>query len=95
MDAPLYLAADHFVPPVRQPRVLNTRDVAIADLMAIPEVWAQVMKSMPQLAMAMASSMLKPHLGNFSLRDLAAFGATTDTALDQLDVMLQARGMVK
>jgi hypothetical protein len=94
MDAPLYPAADHFVPPVRQPRVLNTHDVSIADLMAIPDIWAQVMKAMPQLQMALASSMLKPHLGNFSLRDLAAFGATSDTALDQLDVTLRARGMV-
>jgi hypothetical protein len=95
MDAPLYTPAGRFVPPVRQPRLLNTRDVAIADLMAIPGAWAVVLKEMPAISMTIGSPMLKPHLGNFSLHDLVAFGAAKGEALTRIDEGLRALGEVK
>jgi hypothetical protein len=95
LDAPLYRPAERFVQPVRQPRLLNTRDVAIADLMAIPAAWAIVLKEMPQISMTLGSPMLKPHLGNFSFHDLVAFGAAKGEALDRIDEGLRALGEVK
>lgn len=94
MDAPVYMPSDHFVAPVRVARILNTKDTAIAELMALPAAWAIVQKNLPGLEMLLGSAMLKPHLGNFSFRSLLQFGAFKVTALDQVDVELRALGPV-
>lgn len=94
MEAPLYPAAARFVPPVRQPRVLNTHDASVAELMAMPEVWARVVKDMPAITFATETPLMKPHLGNLSLRDLVMFGAAKADALDGIDAYLRGLGAV-
>ncbi len=94
MDAPVYLPATEYVAPVRIPRILNTRDTAIADLMAIPAARAIVEKELPQMQMMLVAPMLKPHLGNFSFHSLDQFGAFKPDALDRVDVALRALGPV-
>ena len=94
MDAPVYPPSAHFVPPVRTPRVLSTKDTAIADLMAIPAAWAIVQKNLPGTQMTLGNSTLKPHLGNFSFRSLVQFGAFKADALDKVDGELRALGPV-
>ena len=95
MDAPLYPPSRHFVPPERLARVLNTTDASIAELMAIPEIWAMVVKAMPATAMIVNSPMMAPNVGNMSLRDLVAFGAMDGAALDGVDARLKALGPVR
>ncbi|MDE2303115.1 MAG: hypothetical protein KGK11_11210 [Sphingomonadales bacterium] len=94
MEAPRYLPATRFVPPVRQPRVLNTRDASIAELMAIPPVWAVVVAKMPAMALAVKTPMMTPNLGNMSLRDIAMFTGGSGDALDAIDAQLKALGPV-
>ena len=94
MDAPTYLPAEHFVQPVRLPRILTTKDTAIADLQAIPVAWAIVLKEAPGIQMLIGAPMLKPHLGNFSFRSLIQFGAVKGDALDRIDAQLKALGPV-
>ena len=95
MDAPVYPPAKQFVAPARVATTLNTRDTAIADLMANPAAWAIVQKDQPGLEGVLGSSMLKPHLGNFSFRSLVQFGAVQDVALDRIDEQLKALGALK
>jgi hypothetical protein len=92
MDAPVYLPSDHFVAPVRTPRILTTGDTSIADLLAIPAARAIVEKDLPGAGMLLGSPMLKPHLGNFSFRSLVQFGAFKGDALDKVDLELRALG---
>ncbi|HEX7853536.1 MAG TPA: hypothetical protein VF503_07550 [Sphingobium sp.] len=95
MDAPLYPPASAFVQPQRTPRALNTQDVAIADLKANPTAWAIVLKEIPNMEARIGNEMIKPHLGNFSLRSLVQFGVVPVPALDRIDVQLKALGEVK
>ncbi|MBU6206810.1 MAG: hypothetical protein KGQ42_03910 [Alphaproteobacteria bacterium] len=95
MDAQLYPPANHWVAPVRQPHILNTRDASIADLMALQDVWAMLLKEAPGIAMMTSTPMLKPHLGNMSLRDLVMFGAMKGDALDRVDARLRDMGPMK
>jgi hypothetical protein len=92
MDAPLYPPAERFVLPMRQPRILNTRESSMAEIMAIPDVWAMVVKLMPGIIMATGSAQMKPHLGNMSLHDLVMFGAASADGLGQIDALLRAKG---
>ncbi|MEO7656645.1 MAG: hypothetical protein ABIS25_04830 [Sphingomicrobium sp.] len=92
MDAPLYPPAIAFEQPVRLPRLLDTRAASIAELKAIPAVWAIVLKESPSADFLIKVPMLKPHLGNFSFYSLVQFGAVKAEALDRIDVQLRTLG---
>lgn len=95
MDAPLYPPAAQFVPPERVARVLQTRTVSLADLMANPAAWAIVVKELPMAQGIVQAPMLKPFLGNFSLRDLAMFGVFDAALLAPIDAQLKELGTFK
>ncbi len=93
MDAPLYPAARTFVAPTRIPRTLSTRDTSISELQAIPAAWAIVSEEIPNVDARIGSEMIKPHLGNFSLRSLVQFGVVSPDALPRIDERLKALGV--
>jgi hypothetical protein len=95
MDAPLYPPATVFEQPVRVARQVSTRNTPIADLMKIPAAWAIIVKEVPGIEPRLNVEMLKPHLGNFSLRSLVQFGFATPQQLDNVDAKLSALGEVK
>ncbi|UVO53083.1 hypothetical protein [Sphingomonas sp. SUN039] len=95
MDAPLYPPATAYVQPVRVHRPLDTKDTAIADLMAIPEAWAIVLKEIPNMQQRIGNEQLKPHLGNFSFRSLTQFGVVKAADLDRIDAQLKALGSAR
>ena len=81
MDAPLYPPAAAFEQPVAAPYVLRLENVSLSDLLAMPAAWAIVVKHLPALQRMVSTPMMKPHLGNFTVRSLEAFakGATPET----------------
>lgn len=95
MDAPLYPPASTFQQPVRVAAPVSTRNTPIADLMKIPAAWAIIVKEVPGIEPRLGAEMLKPHLGNFSLRSLVQFGFAKPEQLDRADVQLLALGDVK
>lgn len=95
MDAPLYPPASSFVRPERVAYQVSTRNTPIAELMKIPAAWAVVVKEVPGIDARLSVPMLKPHLGNFSLRSLVQFGFSTTAQLDRVDAQLLALGDVK
>ena len=94
MDAPLYPPAQVYEAPARLPRALNTRDVSIADLMAIPAARAIVLKEMPYIE-ARLTGQIAPHLGNFSFRDISQFNVAKPADLDRIDPQLAALGTIR
>jgi hypothetical protein len=95
MDAPLYPPAAAFEQPVRVAGKVSTRNTPIADLMKIPAVWAIVVKEVPGIEARLNNEVLKPHLGDFSLRSLVHRGFARPEALDRVDEQLRVLGDVK
>jgi hypothetical protein len=95
MDAPLYPPAEIFVRPERVAYQVSTRNTPIAELMKIPAAWAVIVKEVPGIEARLSVPMLKPHLGNFSLRSLVQFGFSTSEQLDRIDAQLQGLGDIK
>ncbi len=95
MDAPHYPPAERFVLPERMARTLETRTTSIADLMANPAAWSIVTKALPIASGIVQVPMMKPFLGNFSLRDLAQFGLVDAALLTPIDEQLKALGTFK
>jgi hypothetical protein len=95
MDAPLYPPAQAYVAPERFPRQLDTRDVSIAELLAIPAARAVIMKELPLIQQVIGMPQLKPHLSNFSIRDLVQFGIVKEDALARTDAELAKLGTVR
>lgn len=95
MDAPLYPPAEIYVRPERLAYRVSTRNTPIAELMKIPAAWAVVVKEVPGIEARLSVPMLKPHLGNFSLRSLVQFGFSTSEQLDRVDTQLQSLGDIK
>jgi hypothetical protein len=95
MDAPLYPPARIFVQPQRVAYQVSTRNTPIAELMKIPAAWAIVTKEVPGIDRRLSVPMLKPHLGNFSLRSLVQFGFSSTEQLDRVDAQLLALGEMK
>ncbi|HEX7820149.1 MAG TPA: hypothetical protein VF463_05975 [Sphingobium sp.] len=95
MDAPIYPPATRFVQPEIQAEYLSTAKTPIARLKANPAAWAIILKQFPNLAAQLGSDMLKPHLGNFSLRSLTTFGIVNTEGLDAADIQLRTLGEVK
>jgi hypothetical protein len=73
MDAPTYPPATAFVQPVAVPYEISLRTVPLASLMQMPAAWAIVLKHMPALKMIASTPMIQPHLGNFTVADIAQF----------------------
>jgi len=95
MDAPTYPPSAAYEAPVRAPRLLSTRDTAIADLQAVPAAWAIVTAELPGVDARVGSERLKPHLGSMSFRSLAQFGVVRNEQLDRIDERLRALGAVQ
>ncbi|MDB5724535.1 MAG: hypothetical protein JWQ16_1289 [Novosphingobium sp.] len=94
MDAPLYPPATRFERPQIIPRMLSTKDTAIADLQKNPAAWAIVLREIPSMNARMGGP-LKVHLGSFSLQTLVQFGAVPEAALVKIDAQLKALGAPK
>jgi hypothetical protein len=73
LDAPTYLPAAAFDPPVFAPYVLRLEDASLAELMQAPAAWEIVVKHLPALKFAVDSPQLRPQLGNMSVLSLSAF----------------------
>ena len=95
MDAPLYPPAAVFVQPERVAYRVSTQSTPVAELMKIPAAWAIVTKEVPGIEGRLSNPMLKPHLGNFSLRSLVQFGFSNTAQLDRIDAQLLALGDIK
>ncbi|MCE7796321.1 hypothetical protein LWE61_07060 [Sphingobium sufflavum] len=95
MDAPVYPPAARFVAPEIVARRMTTADTSIAELKSHPQVWAIVLSEIPAMDARIGNDMIKPHLGNFSLRSLTTFGIVKSAELDKVDVKLAALGEVK
>jgi hypothetical protein len=95
MDAPLYPPAREFILPERVAYRVSTRNTPIAELLKIPAAWAIVVKEVPGIEAKVSVPMLKPHLGNFSLRSLVQFGFATSEQLDRADAQLLQLGDLK
>lgn len=95
MDASFYPPAELYVRPERVAYRVNTRNTPIAELMKIPRAWAVVVKEVPGIEARLSVPMLKPHLGNFSLRSLVQFGFSSNEQLDRIDAQLQGLGDIK
>jgi hypothetical protein len=86
LDAPIYRSAAAFEQPIAAPYVLRLENVSLAELMKTPAAWHIVLEHLPWLELMTQSPMLKPHLGNMSVRSLAAFGmAPTAKVLAAVD----------
>lgn len=88
MDAPLYRPANVFVMPERRPEPVNTRDLSLRSLLAIPQAKAILFEEIPHLERIVTSEQMKPHLGNFSPRTLGDSGHISGEALDRADKRL-------
>jgi len=91
MDAPTYPPATAYAPPELLPFDISVRELPLAPLMAMPAVWAIVIKHVPGLQLATGSSMIKPHLNNMGLPDLLQFmGPAQPDVLDVIDAEIRA-----
>ncbi|EQB07022.1 hypothetical protein L288_10310 [Sphingobium quisquiliarum P25] len=88
LDAPIYMPAEQFAAPIRQPRALNTHDVAIADLMAIAGVKETILKQIPAMNFLMKIPDMQPHLGNLTLWDLVHIGLMKEDGISAIDQQL-------
>jgi hypothetical protein len=73
MEAPVYRASVEFEQPIAKPYVLQLDNVSLAELMAVPAARDIVLKHLPSLKMVVGSAMLKPHMGNMTVRSLDVF----------------------
>jgi hypothetical protein len=73
MESPVYRASVEFAQPIAKPYVLQLENVSLAELMAVPAARDIVFKHLPSLKMVVGSAMLKPHMGNMTVRSLDAF----------------------
>jgi hypothetical protein len=71
--APSYPPAVAFEQPVAAAHVLSLETASLAELMDVPAAWAIVVQHLPSLQQIASSTMIKPHLRNFTVPSLAAF----------------------
>ena len=89
MDAPTYPPATAFEQPVSTPHVISLEDFSLAELMNMPAAWDIVSTHLPVLKIMTGSPMIKPHLGNFTVLSLSAFGIpATPEVVAVIDVEL-------
>ena len=85
MDAPIYPPAAGFEQPVAAPYTLSTETASLAELMSSPPAWAIIVKHAPFLQMAVKSSQIQPHLGNFTLGMFLSMGMIDQKTIDTID----------
>jgi hypothetical protein len=91
MDAPSYPPSVAFVQPAAVPYQISLRTVPLGSLMQMPAAWAIVLKHLPSLKMMTGSPMMKPHLGNFTVYDVAQFaGSSSPEAMASIDEELHS-----
>jgi len=56
--------------------VLRLENLSLADLMRMPAAWDIVVKHLPALELMTGYSMMKPHLGNFTVQTIQTFDKT-------------------
>lgn len=74
MEAPTYPPAGGFEQPAAVRTELSIYNVSVAEMKAAPKAWEVVTRSAPALQIMAELTFLKPHLGNFTIVDLLAFG---------------------
>lgn len=76
----MYLPAVAFEQPLSEPATLNVESFSLAELMSIPAAWEIVGRHLPSLQRMVGGSMMKPHLGNFTVYTIQTFakGATPE-----------------
>ena len=86
MDAPTYLPAETFDPPVFPPCVLKLTEVSLAELMQLPAAWEIIIKHLPALKFAVGSPQLRPQLGNMNVLSLSTFINAVGSAESLADI---------
>ena len=78
MDTPIYPPAAAFERPtaISQAITITIDNFSLAELMNMPVAWAIVVKHLPALQRMTSSAMIKPHLGNFTVRTVETFVKT-------------------
>ena len=69
----MYPPAPAFEQPLAQTEVLSVEQFSLAELMSMPAAWDIVVKHLPPLKMMVKSSMIQPHLGNFTVYSVQTF----------------------
>jgi hypothetical protein len=90
MDAPTYPPAIAFEQPAAVRTELSIYNVSVAEMKAAPKAWEVVTRNAPGLKMAASSSFLQPHLGNFTVADLLAFGRGPAPDAKKIDAEFRA-----
>lgn len=90
MDAPLYLPARRFERPQLLEVYFGVDSVPIADLVRSPTIRAMLMREIPGFERILGAGQLQQHLSNFTLRNLAEFGAISAEPLPRIDALLRA-----
>ena len=88
MDAPVYLPAAVFEQPAPAPFTLRSNMISLAELMKWPAAWAIVLKHAPSTKFMVGAAQMKPHLGNFTLDGLIAFGVFDQKTVDAISLEL-------
>lgn len=76
MDTPIYPPATAFETPTTSSHSPSVDSFSLAELMKLPAAWAIVVKHLPSLQRMVHAPMIKPHLGNFTVRTLETFVTT-------------------
>jgi len=89
MQAPLYLSAERYVPPRPVPVEITVDTVSLAELLAWPEIKAELYK-VPGFQTAVEVSQAKDHLDHFQLR---GFAGVDDALLQRVDAQIRRLGL--
>ena len=89
MEAPLYPPATVYREPAKAPFEFGIDTVVVAELVTSQPILNMLESKIPGIGRVLQSPSLKPHLSNFTLRSLAAFGAVSPALLDEIDQLLR------
>jgi hypothetical protein len=90
MEAPTYPPATRFEQPDAVRTELSIYNVSVAEMKAAPKAWEVVTGNAPGLKMAANSAFMQPHLGNFTVADLLAFGRGPAPDVKKIDAEFRA-----
>jgi len=71
--APTYVPAAAFEAPAASAYVISLENSSLAELMSNAPAWDIILRHLPSLKLMTSSSMLKPHLGNFTVQSIQTF----------------------
>lgn len=87
MDAPIYSPSIAFELPLATTQPVSLKTASVAELKAMPQAWAIILKRLPALEPMVGIPIIQPHLENFTVYTLSSFfkGATPETfaAIDE------------